>query len=125
MGTLHSFEDLDCWKEARVMRIFISEALIPQLPSDEKFMLSNQIIRSSRAVCANIAEGFGRFHHQEKIQFCRMARGSLNETLNHVINALDENYIDDTVLKSFRVIYDKCSALINGYINYLKKAKNE
>lgn len=125
MGTLHSFEDLDCWKEARTMRVFISEALIPQFPIEEKYMLTNQITRSSRAVCANIAEGFGRFHHQENIQFCRMARGSLNETLNHVINALDEKYIDETISKKFRIIHDKCLALINGYINYLKKAKND
>nr|WP_299208590.1 four helix bundle protein [uncultured Dokdonia sp.] len=29
----------------------------------------------------NIAEDFGRFHYQENIQFCRMARGSLYENI--------------------------------------------
>ena len=125
MATLQSFEDLDCWKEARLMRIFVKEHIISKFPSEEKFMLTSQLTRSSRSVCANIAEGIGRFHHQENVQFCRIARGSLNETMNHVINALDDKYIDDDTLKSYRIINDKCLSLINGYINYLKKAKTD
>jgi len=49
--------------------------------------------RASRSVNHNIAEGYGRFPFQENIQFCRIARGSLFETLDHGIIALDEGYI--------------------------------
>ncbi|HQW42909.1 MAG: four helix bundle protein [Chitinophagaceae bacterium] len=45
-------------------------------PKDEKFLLTAQIKDSARSVTANIAEGYGRFHYQEAIQFCRIARGS-------------------------------------------------
>lgn len=73
----------------------------------------------------NIAEGFGRYHYQENIQFCRIARGSLNETLDHGIVALDEQYISELDLKELRKIHDKTLLILNGYINYLKKSKFE
>jgi four helix bundle protein len=34
------------------------------------------------------------------IQFCRIARGSLCESMNQVITARDENYIDEDLLNN-------------------------
>ncbi|RKN82699.1 four helix bundle protein [Ulvibacterium marinum] len=123
MGSLKSFEELACWKEARILRNFVKDYIIPKLPSSEKFELASQIRRSSRSVGNNIAEGFGRFHYQENIQFCRIARGSLNETLDHAIIAFDENYISEKVLQELRDFHDKTQKILNGYIKYLKDSK--
>lgn len=117
-----SFEELEVWKEARKFRIEVSR-LIKPFPKEEKFRLKDQLIRSSRSISANIAEGFGRFHHQENIQFCRTARGSLMETLDHLICAYDETLINMDNLDKMRKDYSSCLKLINGYIAYLKKAK--
>lgn len=54
-----------------------------------------------------------------------MARGSLNETLDHGIIALDENYISEMQLKELRNIHDKTLLILNGYIKYLQTAKNK
>jgi four helix bundle protein len=64
-----SFEELDCWKKAASLRRRIS-ALVKTFPSDEKYKLVDQMVRASRSATAQIAEGFGRFHFQENIQFC-------------------------------------------------------
>lgn len=125
MSSLKSFEDLECWKASRSLRIFVSEEILSKFPSDEKFALTTQLKRSSRSVGDNIAEGYGRFHHQENIQFCRIGRGSLFESLNQVITAFDENYIDEVTVLKFREMFERTNALLNGYINYLIKAKNE
>ncbi|HKR06287.1 MAG TPA: four helix bundle protein [Bacteroidia bacterium] len=117
------FEDLDVWKEARIFRKSIS-ATVKSFPAEEKYKLANQLLRSSRSITANIAEGYGRFHYQENIQFCRQARGSLLETLDHLICALDENYIDEKQLNGFRKQFNIISKLLNGYISFLKKRKN-
>jgi len=63
-------------------------------PKQEQYLLSAQTLDAVRSVTANIAEGFGRFHDQENIQFCRQSRGSLTETLEHFITAFDCEYID-------------------------------
>ena len=47
--------------------------LAKSFPADEKYRLVDQIIRSTRKCPANIAEGYGRFHWQENIQYCRRA----------------------------------------------------
>lgn len=119
---MHSFEDLEVWKSARIFRNKIL-ALSANFPIEEKRRLTDQILRSSRSITANLAEGFGRFHHQENIQFCRTARGSLNETLDHLICALDCNYINSDSLALLKADHDQCLKLLNGYIAYLKRAK--
>lgn len=124
MGGFQSFEELACWKEVRVLRNFVMDSVIPDFPSFERFGLTSQIRRSSRSVGNNIAEGFGRFHFQENIQFCRMARGSLNEMLDHGIIALDEDYISEGKLKELTIIHDKTLLILNGYIKYLQNRKH-
>ena len=118
---MKTFEDLEAWKSARELRNAVSK-LAKTFPNDERFRLVDQIIRSSRSVPANISEGFGRFHFQENIQFCRQARGSLSETLEHLICALDEEYIDKATFQSHRQLIEHCWKVLNGYIAYLKKA---
>ncbi|MGV3630003.1 MAG: four helix bundle protein [Bacteroidota bacterium] len=117
-----NIESLETWKVARQLRMEIS-TMAKNLPAEEKYLLKNQIVRSSRSVAANIAEGFGRFHFQENIQYCRQARGSLIETLEHLICSYDEGYIDQTKLNELRQIINQCLFKINSYIKYLKTAK--
>jgi len=81
------------------------------------------MIRASRSVTANIAEGYGRFHFQESIQFCRHARGSLIELIDHFTVALDESYINESEFQIFKEKILRCNKVINGYLLYLKNAK--
>ena len=121
--TKSTFETLEVWKAARELRKEIS-ALGKALPAAEQYRLADQMIRASRSVTANIAEGHGRYHYQENIQFCRQARGSLYELLDHLTVALDENYIPEETFKSFRSGMFKVTKILNGYIRYLKGKKN-
>ena len=121
---MNSFEDLEAWKSAREFRISISK-LAKLFPAEEKYRLIDQIIRSSRSITANITEGYGRFHHQENIQFCRQARGSLQETIDHLICAFDEGYIDANTLNDYKEKASHSLKLLNGYIAYLKKVKSQ
>ncbi len=117
-----SFTELEVWKQSRKIRNWVSD-LTKTFPSEEKYRLADQIIRSSRSIGNNLAEGHGRFHYQDNIRFCIMARGSLSETLDHLIIALDEKIIPDEILNSFQTEYETCLKLLNGYIQYLKNKK--
>ncbi len=94
-------------------------------PKEEKFLLTAQIKDSVRSITANIAEGYGRYHYQEAIQFCRVSRGSLLETYDHLSSALDENYITDARFNELKEQQEKLLKKINGYIAYLKRRKQE
>lgn len=121
---IQSFEDLKVWQVARKIRIEIFE-LVKKFPNEEKFRLTDQVIRSSRSISDNISEGYGRFHHQENIQFCRIGRGSAYELINHLVTAHDCLYITDNELSYHKNQVTRCIQMINGYIRYLKKAKND
>ena len=122
MERLKSFEDLNCWKAARDLRIEISD-LIKSFPESEKFELVSQMRRASRSVTHNIAEGYGRFHFKENIQFCRVARGSLYELQDQLITALDEGYVDEKYYLEKKLKVVECITILNGYIKYLKSAE--
>lgn len=122
MDTISTYESLEVWKESRTLRSEIS-ALAKGLPSKERYRLSDQIIRASRSVTANIAEGHGRYHYQENIQFCRQARGSLYELFDHFTVALDEKYITEESFEKFKGKIFSIVKILNGYVKYLQKQK--
>lgn len=122
MIEIRSFEDLECWKAARVYRQFVVVSAANRLPKAERFRLEDQIKRAVRSITANIAEGYGRFHFRDNYKFCSNARGSLFESLDHLITANDEEFITESVLKEARNLFEPARRLLNGYMNYLQRA---
>ncbi|MEP5612507.1 MAG: four helix bundle protein [Cyclobacteriaceae bacterium] len=114
--------DLEVWKKGRVFRNDIS-TVVKTFPVHEKYKLIDQLIRASRSITANVAEGHGRFHFQENIQYCRQARGSLVECYDHLTVALDEKYITHSIFDELILMYKELIKILNGYISYLKKRK--
>lgn len=116
------FRDLEVWQKCRDIRIKIWE-LCKSFPNEEKYRLADQMIRASRSSTCNIAEGYGRYHYQENIQFCRQSRGSLYELIDHILVAEECEYIENR--RSERLIDELKTAIVvlNGYIKYLKSRK--
>jgi len=77
------YEDLVVWQKSfsLVKNIY---SLTENFPSEEKYSITSQLKRSCISIPANIAEGFGRYHIKEKIQFYNIAIASLNETENYL-----------------------------------------
>ena len=84
MTEYHSFEEMPVWQKAMDLAIKIF-SLTERLPRKEDFGLTSQIRKSGLSVPGNIAEGFGRKHTKDKVNFYYDARGSLAETKNHLI----------------------------------------
>lgn len=116
------FRDLEVWSRCRDIRQKVYD-LCKEFPAEEKYRLADQIIRASRSATACIAEGYGRFHYQENIQFCRQSRGSLYELIDHVGVAKDCDLIDnthaDTLIQQIKTVI----RILNGYIKYLRHRK--
>ncbi|MBS1578577.1 MAG: four helix bundle protein [Bacteroidetes bacterium] len=124
MNSNFGFEELEIWKKSRILKNEIS-LLSKKFPEIEKFKLTDQIIRSSRSINALIAEGHGRFTYPDQIHFCIQARGSLSETINHLIDAFDEEYITHQQLENIKKSGKELERLLNGYIAYLRKKRDE
>lgn len=124
MERITDFTQLEAWRLAHQLMLDVYD-FIKLLPIDERYNRVSQLRRCSSSIPANIAEGFGRFHYQENIQFCRQARGSLEETLNHIIAARD---LDQASQETCEKLADQClnaRKVLNGYIYYLQQRKNQ
>ena len=117
-GEFRTFEDLECWQACRELRLWAA-GVCKVLPKEEAFRLRDQMLRAARRTTASVAEGYGRFHYQETAQYCRMARGSVYEVLDHAITAVDESLLLSSVLVECRRLSERCVRLLNGYIRYL------
>jgi four helix bundle protein len=115
-----SFTELEVWKKARILKNEI-RILAQSFPAEEKFRLTDQILRSSRSINAAIAEGHGRYSFKDQLHFCIIARGSLSETHNHLIDAFDCGYLEEEQLSYFKNKIEETERLLNGYITYLRK----
>ena len=114
-----SFTELEVWKKARVLKNELNKLTV-KFPLEEKFRLTDQLIRSSRSITANISEGHGRFTYKDQLHFCIQARGPLSETHNHLIDALDCGYISENQLDYYKNMVDETGRLLNGYITFLR-----
>ena len=98
---MKSFRDLKVWQVASELARDISKKLVPAFPINERYRLGNQIIRSSRSVPSQIAEGFRKSSLKEKNHYYEMALTSNEETENHLVEAKNNNFIDEKTYKRY------------------------
>ena len=122
---IKTFEDLECWKKCRELRLFVAREVVPALPKDERYRLGDQFLRAARSTTANIAEGYGRFHYLDNAKFCSNSRGSCWEVLDHLITSSDENLLPPTIIEKGKALVHESVKLLNGYMNYLKRAASD
>lgn len=89
---IQKFTDLRAWQEAHQLALLVYR-LSKDFPKEELFSLVNQMRRAVVSITSNIAEGFGRQHYAEKIQFYSIAQGSNTESQNQLLLARDIGYI--------------------------------
>lgn len=118
-----SFEGLEVWQKAHELSLVVHREEVPRLPAEERWDLAAQIRRSAKSIPANIAEGHGRYYFGDNVRFCYNARGSLYETISHLLTARDLNYIDAELYSRTRNLADSIYRLLNGYIAFLKRRR--
>jgi len=92
---IKSYEDLEVYQLSFELAMEIYQ-LSKRFPKEEKYSLTDQIIRSSRSVCANIAEGWGKRVYEKKFKSHLIdANGSIDETKSWLAFAKECGYISD------------------------------
>lgn len=78
--TVSSYKDLKFWQTAKQVSLLIAQ-LTKILPNERiVWIITDQVLRSSMSVGANIAEGFGKYRGKEYPRFMQMSLGSARET---------------------------------------------
>ncbi|MDI6770377.1 MAG: four helix bundle protein [Anaerolineales bacterium] len=121
--SIQGLQRLEVWRKAKDFALKVHREVLPLLPPEEKWALNQQIRRSAQSIPANIAEGYGRYYYQDNVRFCYIARGSLEETLSHIVLAHELDYLPDALYQELGQNGEDLTRLINGYIAYLKRSK--
>lgn len=116
------FEDLECYQLALEVMAQV-HAFSRTLPPDEKYDLYAQIRRSSKNVTGNIAEAYGRYHYLDSLHYYSIARGELNETLAHLIDARVLGYTDQAEFEALYRLIRQAERALNGLMSYVRRQK--
>ena len=115
-----SFKEMPIWNDAMNLAEEIYK-LSENFPKKEDYGLTSQLRRAALSISANIAEGYGRNHTLDKVNFYYFSRGSITETQNHIEYCLRVGYIKADAAKSFEEKLNKLYNDINKIILSLKK----
>ena len=114
------FEDLEAWQSALNLAVKIYQ-MTEDYPKSEIYSLTNQMRRASSSISANIAEGYGRYGVKEKVQFYRIAAGSLTELKSFSYLSERIGYINSADLSIILDEITKTHKLINALIRSIKE----
>ena len=120
IGIQYSFEKLKVWQEAKKLVVEVYQ-LLDSFPEFEKFALCDQIRRAIVSVPSNIAEGSGRKSLKEQIHFLEISYGSLMESYNQLLIAVDLAYISEESVDAIKPSIDAVAKMINGLSNSYSK----
>jgi four helix bundle protein len=120
MPTILKFEELEIWKQARLLSSKIFKFTQKEIFIKE-YRFKEQIKSSAGSVMDNIAEGFERASRLEFINFLGVAKGSCGEVKSQLYRALDQNFITHSEFNEVYIQYEKLSAGIAAFMNYLNK----
>jgi len=121
---IRSFEDLEVYKLVREFSRKVGK-LIQKLPPVEDYNLKGQMRRAKLSVTNNIAEGYGRYHFQENMQYCRQSRGSICELIDDFNECYDNGYIDQGYRDELKSDAYQLMKVLNGYIASIKRQKSK
>ena len=123
-GIEYSFQRLTVWQEAKKLVVDVYH-LLDSFPKFENYALCDQIRRAIVSVPSNIAEGSGRKSLKEQIRFLEISYGSLMETFNQLLIAIDLGYITYDSVEAIKSNIDSVAKMINGLSNTYTQMLNK
>lgn len=109
--------ELNVWIDARKL-VNVIYNITKLFPKEEQFGLVNQMRRCAVSIPSNIAEGCGRNHKKDSLQFFYISRGSLYELETQLYLSSDLDFINSSQLEDTLVQLETVRKLLNGFIRY-------
>ena len=119
MATFQSFEEIEAWKESRLL-IKSVRAICKRNDVKNDWAFIDQITRSARSIAANIAEGCDALTPPEFITYLGHAKRSAAETRSHLYDAVDEKYVTEKEFAQLSEQTKKICSMLAKLIHYLQ-----
>ena len=115
LTVVKSYEDLKVFQRAYEVSLEIHKMSLG-FPKNEQYALASQIRRSSKSICANVADGFAkqRYSASEYMRYIVIAIGSCDETRVWLKYCGDLNYIPKDTLERWNSEYQEIAKMLSG-----------
>ena len=113
------FEELVCWQLARALKQEVYR-LCDRPGCRQDWKMRNQLREAIAGPPAHIAEGFGRRRPRDFARFLTIARASLDEARNHLIDGIDRGYWTEADLREINVLMKRTVSAIVALKKYLE-----
>ena len=117
---IKSYAELLVWQKAYELTLEVFR-VSEKFPRRDMFGIVSQMRRSSSAVPANIAEGFGRGTTREFLRSLQISRGELEETRYFLYLSRDLGRITPEEYERLNGICDSAGRLLNALVTSLRK----
>jgi four helix bundle protein len=116
---VHRFTELRAWQVCNTYKKAIYR-LCATGPLARDFERRDQLERSAARPCAHVSEGFGRFSPPDFARYCVMARSSLMESQNHLMDCVDRGHISEAARLEHNALAEAALEEVTGLMEYLQ-----
>ena len=120
---MRDYKKLDVWKKSHLLTMQMYKDVLPLLPVEERFALSNQLRRSTYSIPVNIEEGCGKNTNKDFVHYLDNALGSTHEAEYTCYLICDLGYINQEQYESINLLINEVKAMLISFIKFLRNEK--
>ena len=113
---MRNHKDLIVWQKSMTLVKELYRTT-QSFPKEELYGITSQIRRAAVSIPSNIAEGYGRGHERELIQFLYIALGSASELETQLIICKDIGYVNEAVFNELNDLNVEIIKMLSALIN--------
>ncbi|SDG20664.1 four helix bundle protein [Pedobacter terrae] len=117
---MRDYQKLDVWKKAHLFTLQVYKEILPIMPIEEKFALTQQIRRATYSIPLNIVEGSGKNTDKDFVHYLDNALGSTKEIEYAFILLRDLAYISLEVYAAVNKSVNEIKAMLIAFIKFLR-----
>lgn len=117
---MRDYQKLDVWKKAHLFTLQVYKEILPIMPIEEKFALTQQIRRATYSVPLNIVEGSGKNTDKDFVHYLDNALGSTKEVEYAFILIRDLAYISLEIYEVVNKSVNEIKAMLIAFIKFLR-----
>jgi four helix bundle protein len=120
---MRDYQKLDVWRKAHLFTLQVYKEILPIMPNEEKFALTQQIRRATYSIPLNIVEGSGKNTDKDFTSYLDNALGSAKEVEYAFILIRDLNYINEDLYAVVNKSINEIKAMLIAFIKFLRGGK--
>ena len=117
---MRDYQKLDVWKKAHLFTLQVYKEILPIMPVEEKFALTQQSRRAAYSIPLNIVEGSGKNTDKDFVHYLDNALGSTKEIEYAFILLRDLAYVSLEVYEAVNKSVNEIKAMLIAFIKFLR-----